>query len=108
MTAFRHWLATLSVFAFGGATQSYVLPAEAKVTVAEIERACEKALQANSIEAIEDFLHKYPATKYRNDVACYALALGALNEFGNNRGNNNDHDPVERGKPQDGGGGSGN
>jgi hypothetical protein len=111
MTAFRHWLATLSVFAFGGATQSYVQPAEAKVTAAEIERACENALQANSIEALENFLHKYPPGKYRNEVACYALALGALNEFNGTNGNEgNDRgrgDPTTRGKPSDGGGGGG-
>ena len=84
MTAFRHWLATLSVFAFGGITGSYVLPADAakKVTVAEIERACERALRENTIEALEAFLHKYPPELYRNDVACYALALGTLNNFG--------------------------
>lgn len=89
MTAFRHWLATLSVFAFGGVTQSYIDTAAAKnVTVAEVERACEQALQANSIEALEDFLHKYPPGQYRNEVACYALALGAINEFNNgNEGN---------------------
>jgi hypothetical protein len=98
MTAFRHWLATLSVFAFGGVTQSYVLPAEAKVKVSEIERACERALRANTIEALEAFLRKYPADKYRNDVACYALALGALNEF-----SNDDRDPSDRGRPGDGG-----
>ena len=100
MTAFKHLLATLSVFAFGGATQSYVQPAEAKVTAAEIERACERALKANSIDAIEDFLYKYPPGKYRNDTACYALALGALNNFGSNRGGNqrnDDRDPVTRG-----------
>src|SRR4029079_5706122 len=85
MTAFRHWLATLSVFALGGITHSYVIPAEAKVTVAEIERACERALRQNTIEALEEFLHKYPPEKYHNDVACYALALGALNEFGDNK-----------------------
>ncbi len=100
MTAFRHWLATLSVFALGGATQSYVQPAEAKtVSVAEIERACERALQANTIEALEDFLHKYPPKKYRNDVACYALALGALNDF-----SNDDNGEVnDRGNPPGGG-----
>ena len=104
MTAFRYWLATLSVFALGGVTQSYVQPVEAKATVAEIEHACEVALQKNSIEAIENFLHKYPPEKYRSDVACYALALGALNEFGDNNGNNNnDHDPTDRGSPKDGG-----
>lgn len=91
MTAFRHLLATLSVFAFGGATQIYIEPAQARVTAAEIERACEQALQANTIEAIEDFFHKYPADTYRNETACYALALGALEQFGtvNTRDNNN-------------------
>jgi hypothetical protein len=99
MTAIKHWLATLSVFAFGGITYT---AADAKtVSVAEIERACERALRANTVEALEDFLHKYPAKKYRNDVACYALALGALNEFGNDedKRNNNDKDP---GGPGDG------
>ena len=98
MTAFRHWLAALSVFALGGVTQSYVQPVEAKkVNIAEIERACERALRANTIEALEEFLHKYPPKKYQNDVACYALALGALNEFsGDDRGPTN-------GSPGDGG-----
>ena len=100
MTAIRYWLATLSVFALGGVTQSYVQPVEAakKVTLAEVQRACERALQANTIEALEEFLHKYPAKKYKNDVACYALALGALNEF-----SGDDRDPTERGRPGDGG-----
>jgi hypothetical protein len=94
MTAFRHWLATLSVFALGGVTQGYIHPAEAKkVTVAEIERACERALRANTIEALEDFLHKYPPRKYRNDVACYALALGALGDFGPKGKNSDEHTP---------------
>lgn len=86
MTAIRHWLATLSVFALGGVTQSYVQPAEAKVTTAEIERACERALRANTIDALEDFLHKYPPKKYRSKVACYALALDAIGSFSNNGG----------------------
>lgn len=109
MTAFRHWLATLSVFAFGGVTHSYIDNAEAKkVTAAEIERACERALRANTIEALENFLHKYPPRKYRNEVACYALALGALNEFNGNEGNDRGRgDPTTRGKPSDGGGGGG-
>ena len=47
MTAIRHWLATLSVFAFGGVTQSYITPVEAakKASIEEIERACERALR---------------------------------------------------------------
>jgi outer membrane protein assembly factor BamD (BamD/ComL family) len=97
MTAFKYWLTTLSVFVFGGATQAYMHPAEArKVTVAQIEAACERALQKNTIEALEDFLHKYPPNKYRSDVACYALALGALNSFGNND-HNNGHDERDHG-----------
>jgi hypothetical protein len=76
-----------------------VYPAEAKVTVSEIERACERALQANTIEALEDFLHKYPARKYRNDVACYALALGALNDFGPQGKNSDEHVPGSPGIP---------
>lgn len=99
MTAFKHLLATLSVFAFGGATQAYLQPAEAKVVkLAEIERACERALRENTIEALEDFLYKYPPEKYQNDVACYALALGAINEFGNNDGGD-----TPTGRPGDGG-----
>ena len=103
MTAIKYWLAALSVFALGSATNAYVVPAEAKkVTVAEIERACERALRQNTIEALESFLNKYPPTKYHNDVACYALALGALNEF-----NNNDGEVNDRGDPPPGNGGYG-
>ncbi len=91
MTAFRHLLATLSVFAFGGVAQGYVEPAQARISAEEIEKACERALQENTIEAIEDFLHQYPADTYRNDTACYALAMGALEQFSsaNTRENNN-------------------
>lgn len=89
MTAFRRLLATMGIFAFGGVAQVYVQtqPAEANVTqLAEIERACERALQENTIQALEDFLYKYPPDQYKNDVACYALALGALDQFGSNNG----------------------
>jgi hypothetical protein len=93
MTAIKYWLATLSVFAFGGVTQSYVQPADARVKLSEVERACERALRQNSIEALENFLNKYPPDRYRNDVACYALALGALNEFGPQGKNSDEHTP---------------
>lgn len=108
MTAIRHWLATLSVFALGGITHSYIDTADAKkVTAAEIERACERALQANSIEALEAFLHKYPPQRYRNDVACYALALDALGQFSNNDEKNHNNGGTEH-PNGGGGGGSGN
>jgi hypothetical protein len=102
MTAIKHWLAPLSVFALGGATQSYIQVADAKkVTTAEIERACEIALKKNSIKALEAFLRTYPPNKYRNDVACYALALGTLNNnFGNREHpDHNDHTPTAGGNP---------
>lgn len=100
MTAIRRLLATLSVFAFGSVVQSYVQPAEASVTkLTEIERACERALRENTIEALEDFLYRYPPEKYQNDVACYALALGAIGQF--NGGNGNQPNPGNR--PGDGG-----
>ena len=100
MTAIRHWLATLGLFALGTAAQSAWQPAQADVTVAEIERACERALQENTIEALENFLQKYPPDKYRPDVACYALALGTLNNFGEKQ--SDEHTP-----PPPGGGGYG-
>lgn len=99
MTVFRRILATLSVFAFGGAAHIYIQTAEAQTPqYVEIERACERALQENTIEALEDFLYKYPPDKYQNDVACYALALGALNQF---NGDDNGQQPGAR--PGDGG-----
>ena len=110
MTAFRHWLATLSVFAFGGATQSYVQPEQANAQeqyaesqAAEIRRACDRALEKNTIEALEDFLYQYPPGKYRHYAPeCYALAL---NQFGKNSARD-EHGP-EKG-PHTGGDGSGN
>ena len=74
------------------------------MTLAEVERACDRALRANTIEALEEFLYKYPPEKYRNDVACYALALGAINNFGPNGNEEND----EHTTPNPGGGGYGN
>ncbi len=99
MTAFKRLLATLSVFALGGVVQAYVEPAAATVVKpAEIERACERALRENTLEALEDFFNKYPPEKYQSEAACYALALGALDQFGTNNGNG----PPE-GRPGDGG-----
>jgi hypothetical protein len=43
----------------------------------EEEMACDEALRRNTIEALEDFLFRYP----RGNSACHARALNALNAF---------------------------
>ncbi len=88
MKLFKTLLGALGLLGAGAASQGAVNVAyaltqdENDVNVAglsseEIElRACEKALQANSIEALEEFLNKYPRSN-----ACKVLALNALNAF---------------------------
>jgi len=44
------------------------------------ECACEAALKANTIEALEAFLHRYPPGRSKS-TACTALALSALSQF---------------------------
>ena len=39
------------------------------------ECACEAALQKNTVEALEDFLRKYPQAVSRGESACAALAV---------------------------------
>lgn len=96
MTAFKHLLATVSVFIFGTAAQTYIQPesARAQAPVSEVELACERALNAGSIEEIEYFLNRYPASMYGNQTSCYSMAMEALDEFGpttqNELSNNND------------------
>lgn len=102
MTAIRRLLATLSVFALGAVAQLYVQPTQAKVTTAEIEKACERALRANTADALEAFLRKYPAKKYRNQSACYALAYDALGSF-NNNGGRHPNPSQNRGNDRDNG-----
>ena len=44
---------------------------------AEAERACDRALAINTIEALEEYLRKYPNAS----TACRTLALNALQGF---------------------------
>ncbi len=71
--------------AFSGATQAQT---EAGV-VKEAELACEQALKIGTIEAIENYLHRYPNAP----TACKAVALNTLAQFSANGGNvgSNDH-----------------
>jgi hypothetical protein len=55
-------------------------PADTAPQIAQrelIEEACRDALERNTIEALEEFLRKYP----ESDTACQTLALDALNRF---------------------------
>lgn len=44
------------------------------------ERECREALEAGTIDALEDFLRRYPD----GNSACYALAYNALGQFSPN------------------------
>ena len=57
--------------AFSGAAQ-------ATIDVKEAELACEQALRTGTIEALEDYLHRFPNAP----TACKALALNSLSQFG--------------------------
>jgi hypothetical protein len=54
--------------------------AQAQIEVApikEAELACEQALKIGTIEALEDYLHRFPNAP----TACKALALNSLSQF---------------------------
>ena len=52
--------------------------------------ACEEALKENTIQALEEFLRKYPPG--RKPSACGALALSALSKYAcENGGNTSNH-----------------
>jgi len=59
--------------------------ATTEVGVKEAELACEQALKIGTIEALEDYLHRYPNAP----TACKALALNSLSQFGPGGGNGN-------------------
>jgi hypothetical protein len=83
----KQLLTTLSAVALG--VGGFALSAHAAVqggpqcTTSAEQCACEDALKANTIEALEDFLSKYPPGVNGQGSACTALALAALNEFSN-------------------------
>jgi hypothetical protein len=57
-----------------------VAQAQNQVGVKEAELACEQALRLGSIEALENYLHRYPDAP----TACKALALDTLSQFSPN------------------------
>jgi len=56
--------------------------AQATINVKEAELACEQALRTGTIEALEDYLHRFPNAP----TACKALALNSLSQFGADAG----------------------
>lgn len=73
--------------AFSGVAQ-----ARMNVGVQEAELACEQALKLGTIEALEDYLHRYPDAP----SACKALALNSLSQFGPGGGTRNGGDGGHR------------
>ncbi|RUW04831.1 hypothetical protein, partial [Mesorhizobium sp. M1A.F.Ca.IN.020.03.1.1] len=67
--------------AFSNAAQAQIEVAPIK----EAELACEQALKIGTIEALEDYLHRYPNAP----TACKALALNSLSQFAGGGGNGN-------------------
>ena len=83
-----HLLATLSALALGAGVPSAFSatpPSSASVAFctpgqSEEECACEAALKANTIEALEEFIRRYPPGR-SDATACTALAMTALVQF---------------------------
>lgn len=88
MRIFRHLLMLIGAAGFGVSSLPQDAQAE-RPAFTEEELACKRALMANTVEALEDFLRKYR----RGNSTCHALALNALGdaggrEGGGGRGNN--------------------
>lgn len=78
-----------------GVSVAFSNAAQAQVEVApikEAELACEQALKIGTIEALEDYLHRYPNAP----TACKALALNSLSQFAANGGGNGNGDGGHR------------
>jgi hypothetical protein len=78
----------------GGLSGSYVAEAATTSSSQSEALACQAALKANTIVALEDFLRKYPLGV--RPSACGALAFNALSNFtggtpGNVSGNSGGH-----------------
>jgi hypothetical protein len=64
------------------------------VDVAAAELACEKALQIGTIEALEEYLYRYPNAP----TACKALAMTSLDRFASSAGNSDKNGGREGGR----------
>jgi hypothetical protein len=64
-----------------------------------IECACDSALEANSLEALEDFLRRYPADAAKG-TACFAQALAQWKTEEDNQ--NNSDNAADQTRPVSG------
>jgi hypothetical protein len=74
MRSKKQLLAAFGALALGAAAFSISTPAATKHCASE-ECACEEALKQNTVEALEDFLRKYPQSASNQESACAAMAV---------------------------------
>lgn len=78
MSVFKKLLMLLGAVSIGTASVTPPLAQETEVTISPSltdEEACRRALEENTIEALEDYLLRFP------NGACRVLALNALSQF---------------------------
>lgn len=97
MNVAQRLLALLGVIGLGTvATATHALAQDAQSAdelVREAQLQCERALEENTIEALEEYLRKYP----KAPTTCKVLALAALNEFSPDGPNGFDPSPDSGG-----------
>ena len=80
--------------AMTGAANAEVAAKTCKPDQTAMECACESALEANTLEALEDFLRRYPGDEAKGS-ACFAQALAQWQTVDNP--NEGDHGSTEPG-----------
>jgi hypothetical protein len=72
--------------AMTGAANAAVAAKTCKPDQTAMECACESALEANTLEALEDFLRRYPGDESKGS-ACFAQALAQWQTEADNQSN---------------------
>ncbi len=78
-----------------GVSVSAISVQSASRSCASEECACEEALRQNTVEALEEFLRKYPQSTTHGNTACAALAVPPLNEEPDGQGLDDVRSPAE-------------
>jgi hypothetical protein len=74
MEVIRYFILAVGAMALNVSGSALSADASARHCTSE-ECACEQALEQNTVEALEDFLRKYPQSVNNGDSACGALAI---------------------------------
>jgi hypothetical protein len=95
------------LMAFGAlalAISAFIVPAQAaKARCTSEECACEAALKQNTVEALEEFLRKYPQSVNDGQSACAALAVPSEGEPSGGQGSGDARTPIQSdGSPHEG------